>query len=96
MQIVNTEINRSFKKSYQSKSQPHLCRCVGSLTQLVSRASHCGNLCSAHNSDLLYYAYTDSVHGSDQSKSGGDVSIEKLTQQFNVTFSNDKTSKILS
>lgn len=95
MQTVHTEINRSFKKSYQSKSQLHLCRCVGSPTQLVSRAGHCGNLCSAHNSDLLYYAYTDSVHGSDQSESGGDVSIEKLTRQFNVTLSNDKTSKVL-
>lgn len=95
MQTVNIEIDRSFQKSYQSKSLPHLCRCVGSLTQLVSRAGHCGNLCSAHNSDLLYYAYTDSVHGSDQSESGGDVSIEKLTQQFNVALSNDKTSKVL-
>lgn len=63
-------------------SVSYLCKSVGYLPQLVSRADHDRILCTAHSSSPLCYAYTHIVHESYQSqKSLINHSVQKMSQQ---------------
>lgn len=61
----------------------YLCKSVGYLLRLVSRAGHDENLGSAHNSGPLCYAYTNNARESDQSqKSLNKHSFKKMSNQL--------------